>query len=238
MEAIDTEEKKDKEGCEKVQKEIDDEEVQREIDQEEQEQSQEKGPDHKYMLYPRSKRTFYDTLLAGMRLWKRPPHDHCSRCAEAETTSHRISKLTCALNCLPTSPEAREHDELVQRAGGKQKAWEELRKLETKMPDLKKHTVWFATQRDFLKKLEGVLKKHQALLQLDYGGFNDSAGRKVSVWSATIIRPGEKQRHVDFFFDAANQQKKNGAPGPRRVAKLAFFSSRSYFPSSQPSCPV
>jgi len=61
------------------------------------------------------------------------------------------------------------------------------------------------------------------MLQLDYGGFTDSRGRKVSVWSATGIKDGAKQEHFDFFFDGANQNKKRGQPGAKKNGKTGIF---------------
>ena len=49
----------------------------------------------------------------------------------------------------------------------------------------------------------------QALLQLDYGGFNDSANQKVSVGSATLLAAGREQDHFNFFF---NQSKSKNEP--------------------------
>ena len=66
-------------------------------------------------------------------------------------------------------------------------------------------------------------ENHQAHLQLDYGGFTDSGGRKVSAWSATIIRKGYPQEHVDFFFDAANQAQTAGQRGAKKNGKTGIF---------------
>ncbi len=52
------------------------------------------------------------------------------------------------------------------------------------------------------------MEQDTALLQLNYAGFTDSAGKKVSVWSATVVASGRQQEHYDFFFDQAGKQDK------------------------------
>jgi hypothetical protein len=66
----------------------------------------------------------------------------------------------------------------------------------------------------------GNLKTGEVVLFLDYGGMQDSRGKKVAMWSATAIGWGNrKQEQIDFFFDAANQtgvpdgHKKDGEAG-------------------------
>ena len=46
----------------------------------------------------------------------------------------------------------------------------------------------------------------EALLQLDYGGLNDSANKKVSVWSATVMAKDREQEHFDFFFNQTSSK--------------------------------
>jgi hypothetical protein len=126
-----------------------------------------------------------------------------------------------ALNSVKgTDPEFEANTEIVTRAGGPAAGWAELRKLGTTLPNLLKHVTWFAEQRVWLKVRQLALKEHEAILQLDYGGFTDSKGKKFSCWSATVLTKGGKQVHIDFFFDASNQKsmslptaKKNGKTG-------------------------
>ena len=163
------------------------------------------------VLTPRSYRIFYNTLLHDMRLWKRPPHNHCERCAEFETAKNRLTELQTAILSLPGSVEYNKHSEIVGRAGGPVKAWEEVRNLQIKLPDLQKHVTWDRTARAHLKTVEKTMPVTTTVWQLDYGGVNDSAGNKVSVWSATIISApatGRKQEHFDFFFDQAPSKDK------------------------------
>ena len=162
--------------------------------------------DERLLLHPRSYRFFYGKLLRSMRLWKRPPHNHCERCAEYEQKANRVNELTVALVSTSGSVEFEQHAKVVARAGGSVKAWEELRSLQRKMPDLKKHVEWNQTARAYLKKWEQSMPITTVMWQLDYGGLQDSANKKVSVWSATIISSpatGRKQEHYDFFFDQA-----------------------------------
>ena len=159
--------------------------------------------DERLLLYPRSYRFFYGKLLEPLRLWKRPPHNHCARCAEYEKKSGRLAELTTALLSTPACPEHAKHSEVVVRAGGPIKAWEEVRTLQLKLPDLKKHVDWDQTARAYLKKLRDNMPSTTVEWQLDYGGVNDSANKKVSVWSATVISSVRDQEHFDFFFDQA-----------------------------------
>ena len=158
------------------------------------------------VLIPRCQRFLYDGVLAGLRMWHRPPHNHCERCAKYEKANARVKELTAALLCAPTDPEYNSHNELVERAGGSVKAWEEQRSLSLKIPDLRKHITWDAETRPFLKKRQEGMKVGEALWQLDYGGLNDSANNKVSVWSATVLAPGREQEHFDCFFDQAGKK--------------------------------
>ncbi len=71
------------------------------------------------------------------------------------------------------------------------------------------------------------MEEDTATLQLDYGGFTDSAGKKVSVWSATVIAKGRKQEHYDFFFDQPDKKntgvakaKKDGQTGINFLREL------------------
>ena len=79
-------------------------------------------------------------------------------------------------------------------------------------PDLKKHVAWAESARSYLMERNTNIKRHEAHLELDYGGFTDSEGSKVSVWSATVMTAGQKQQHLDFFFNA-RRAKKNGTTG-------------------------
>ena len=57
-----------------------------------------------FTLYPRAYRTFYRRILVGQRLWKRPPENHCDRCATFVTVTHRHDTLKAALCTLASSP--------------------------------------------------------------------------------------------------------------------------------------
>lgn len=191
-------------------------------DQEEDDYDEAEG--HVFIIYPRTQRTFYNTLLKGMLLWKRPPHDHCSRCDDFDTNVHRISELTSALNGTASNPEYKKHQALILEAGGPTQAWTELRDLQLQQPDLKKHVDWSKEQRSYVTFRKENLEPHQALLELDYGGFVDSGGNKVSAWSASVFTSGRKKlpEHIDFFFDAANQ-KKNKRPGAKKDGQTGIF---------------
>lgn len=56
------------------------------------------------LLKPRSQRFLYGGVLAGLRMWHRPPHNHCDRCALYEKTSARILELTTSLLSNPKDP--------------------------------------------------------------------------------------------------------------------------------------
>ena len=153
-------------------------------------------------LFPRSQKTFYGTILAGMRLWKRPPHNHCERCQKYTKTRERIAVLEAVLNSQPFDADYDAQTSVVDSAGGLTAAWEELRSCQHKLPDLRKHAEWLAGQRPYLKERQCTMPAWTALLWLDYGGFTDSANKKVNCWSATAItkdREDDKQEHFDFF---------------------------------------
>ena len=97
-----------------------------------------------------------------------------------------------ALLSTKSEPEHATHAAVVERAGGSIKGWAECRAIELKILDLKKHVDWEGTTRDTLKKRETRMKAWEALWQLGYGGFNDSANQKVSVWSATVLAAGRE----------------------------------------------
>ena len=161
------------------------------------------------VLYPRSERGFFNGLLAGRRLWQRPPHDHCNRCADFTLKSDRVCKLTAA---LLESPRSLANKELINEAGGDIEAWSEVRRLQNTLPELRKHVTWRDDQRTYLTGREKSLGSDGLLLQLDYGGFTDSRGSKISCYSVTVLAKGQKQRNIDFFFDASNA-KKDGKTG-------------------------
>ena len=109
---------------------------------------------------------------------------------------------------------------IVEDVGGEAKDWQELRALQIALPDLKKHVDWLNEVRAFLKTREAGLKVHEALLQLDYGGFTDSVNKKVSCWSASVIVQGRLVEHFDFFFDQApKKEKDNGKGDPSKARK-------------------
>ena len=92
-------------------------------------------------------------------------------------------------------------------------AYEELRELNRILPDLAWHVSAKFLQRADLKVRQLNLKWYELLFMLDYGGFTDSRGGKISVWSCTVFAPRpRKQEHFDFFFDASNAGK-NGQTG-------------------------
>ena len=175
------------------------------------------------MLYPRTYDCFYKSILKNARMWQRPPHDHCSRCEDYETSFLRTKVLVAALFSKPSDPEHAANEAILVRAGGRTKAHEELRDLEHKLPELTKHVTWFAEQRAYLKRVEDQMEKGEVLLQLDYGGFTDSGNNKVSVWSVTAIAKDRKQEHFDFFFDAANQNTCEGRAGAKKNGQTGIF---------------
>ena len=178
------------------------------------------------LLYPRSYKFFYKRLLRSARLWKRPPHNHCSRCAEYTQHVARIQELQGSLLCDADSPEYKKHMELVKRAGGSQRAWQDVRNMQDKLPDLRKHVDWFHTARKYLKKMREAMPETTAELQLDYGGFNDSKNDKVSVWSVTVIsspKTGRKQEHFDFFFDQAASKTDKSAKKAKKDGLTGIF---------------
>jgi hypothetical protein len=156
-------------------------------------------------LSPRTYQTFYGTILAKERVWQRPPEDHCTRCADFKVKTARHLELTRAVSIIEGDPSWEWASAILTAAGGTQAAHEEARRLAVQLPDLKKHVTWRARQRAYLKRRERALPITHQLWQLDYGGLTDSRGRKVSVWSATVIRPAGEQENIDFFFDSANQ---------------------------------
>jgi hypothetical protein len=170
------------------------------------------------VLKPRCQRFLYGSVLAGLRMWHRPPHNHCERCAKYEKTSARVKELTTALLSEHVDHENASHAAILERAGGSVKAWAEQRSLSLKLPDLRKHITWKAETRPFLKKREKSMKVGEALWQLDYGGLNDSSNNKVSVWSATVLAPDREQEHFDCFFDQKGK-KDNGSTGKKGAAK-------------------
>ena len=173
-------------------------------------------------LCPRAKGTFYNSILKGLKLWKRPLHDHCNRCANYSVVNDRITELTVALNHESSHPEREKFKGIIQRAGGRFQAETEKKQLEHTILDLLLHVAWKNHARKYAKTRQET-ENHQAHLQLDYGGFTDSGGRKVSAWSATIIRKGYPQEHVDFFFDAANQAQTAGQRGAKKNGKTGIF---------------
>ena len=142
-----------------------------------------------------------------MLLWNRPPHDACTRCDEHKEQRQRLHTLQVALHCVKNDPDYETNEEIIAMAGGNLKAAEEMRAIEAKLEDLNKHVFWRDNQRLYTQNRETSLKAHEIVLQLDYGGFSDSANKKVSVWSASVMTPGRLMfpEHFDFFFDATNQ---------------------------------
>jgi len=111
------------------------------------------------------------------------------------------------------APEVVAKKQIVANAGGMVNAYEELRELNRILPDLAWHVSAKFLQRADLKVRQLNLKWYELLFMLDYGGFTDSRGGKISVWSCTVFAPRpRKQEHFDFFFDASNAGK-NGQTG-------------------------
>ena len=74
----------------------------------------------------------------------------------------------------------------------------------------------------------------QALLQFDYGGLQESAGKKVSVWSATVITKGRKQEHFDYFFNALNSKKADHDGAKKNGSTGVFFLHELFDPKRGP----
>ena len=138
-------------------------------------------------------------------------------------------ELGPALLSQPGEPEHAAHAAVVERAGGAVKAWAEQRALSLELPELKKHCDWEKTARPALKLRENAMAYSEALLQLDYGGLNDSANDKVSVWSATVMAKDREQEHFDFFFNQTSSKSEptltNGKA--KKDGQTGFFSWRS-----------
>ena len=103
-----------------------------------------------------------------MRLWSRPPHDHCERCAKYHKYRHRLFELEPAVLSYPNDPGYAKHHALLAAAGGREKAWEEKRNIDQKIEELQKHVDWRANQRGYCTHREKNMKEYEALLQLDY----------------------------------------------------------------------
>ena len=131
-------------------------------------------------IRPRSKRTLYKTLMAGQKLWQRPPQDLCKRCRDHARAMARERILADALNSIPSDVEYQEYQKVIKSAGGRVKAAEERRQLELDLVELRQHVVWKITQRAYVKKRRDERGVHVAFLYLDYGGFTDSMNKKVS----------------------------------------------------------
>ena len=175
------------------------------------------------VLSPRSKSTFFRVILAKQRLWRRPPDDHCDRCAKEATVRARLQELTVATTASQSSPEWPAAKGVLDRAGGLTAALEELRKLTKVLPDLQKHVLWRDRQRVWCKHRETTLEVYELLLQLDYGGFTDSRNRKVNCWSATAICQQRPPEHFDFFFDSANQVQTPGQKGFKKNGQAGIW---------------
>lgn len=172
------------------------------------EDSDDDGP----MLRPRSYDFFYKVLLKGLPLRKRPPHNFCSRCNDYEVKRGRVMQLTAALSSDPSDVNHESHLKLLESYGGRNAASAARRQLEWVLRDLQKHVEWRETARKYLKTRNASLHGVYLHIQLDYGGFTDSANKKFSAWSATVMSQGREDEHFDFFFDSADAGK-NGQTG-------------------------
>ena len=184
-----------------------------------------------YRIVPASYKYYYGKLLECMRLWRRPPDNHCTRCAEFHQVADRITELRTALSSTSNNVNYQDHQRVLHQAKGRLKAEEELRKLDKLLPNLQKHVEWKNTARSYLLRHRATMKPTMIELQLDYGGFTDSANQKVSVWSVTAIPAPiteKQQEHFDFFFDQASSKtdfsegtaKKDGLTGKAMLQHL------------------
>jgi hypothetical protein len=178
----------------------------------------EQGP---YVLYPRSMKFFYNKLLKNLGLQRRPPHDACDRCAQYDKNEARTYELQAAVRCKASDVDHSKHAKVLEDAGGLQAARAELRSLEHEHGDLKKHVEWRELRRAYCMMRHDNLQPGEVMWQLDYGGFQDSGGKKVSVWSVTVLAPGREQEHFDFLFDAANQH--SDRPGAKKDGITGMF---------------
>ena len=201
--------------------ELDDIEPCEEASDEESDDAGDKG-DGVRLLHPRSFRSFYGTCLKGCRLWRRPPHNHCARCEQYSTASERIRTLHDGL-IGPSDGDQQKAADVIERAGGRIKAWEELRSLQHAIPDLKKHNDWYNEVRSYVKQREEDRQDHEAIWYVDYGGFNDSANQKVSCWSATIMAKNRLQENFDFFFDQKQSKSDRDEAKARKDGKSGIF---------------
>jgi hypothetical protein len=199
------------------------EEEEGEKEDEEKDTEEEETEDDAYILNPRAMKTFYETILAKERLWQRPPHNHCTRCEDYDKVVRQMKELNAALASVPADLDHAKQEAVIEANGGSVPAWAKLRKAQDKLPDLKLHVTWRDSQRGYVMTRFGSLQEHEAGLDLDYGGFTDSEGKKFSVWSATVLTKGteKKPHHLDIFFDAANQVKKR--PGAKKNAQTGIF---------------
>ena len=116
------------------------------------------------LLITRSPNFLFKRICRGMRLWKRPPHNYCARCGEYHKGVARVQVLQPALLSLPSDPEYATYAAVVERAGGSVEAYEELRRLLIKLPDLKKHMDWQSDQRPYSKRREEEMTPEEATL--------------------------------------------------------------------------
>jgi len=174
-------------------------------------------------LRPRTKKFFYERVLKGMRMWHRPPHNHCNRCGDFEKAKGRLLELNAALLSNVGDAEHARHSAVVARSGGSAAGWKECRKLQLSLPDLTKHVNWKNEARPYLKTRQMGLKWWEALWQLDYGGLNDSANEKVAVWSVTVMAPNRPQENFDYFFDQANAKSPAGAGAAKKDGQTGIF---------------
>jgi hypothetical protein len=176
-----------------------------------------------FVLYPRSQRTLYKSIMVGERLWQRPPDNYCARCADLVSMADRMAELTRAFGTLSTQPDDEVALAVIAKAGGSAAAHTEIRDANNRLPGLRKHAMWKHSQRKYVKQRETSLQAHELMWYLDYGGFTDSAGRKVNCWGATVLAQGHAQEHFDIFFDAANQASRSGQPGYKKDGQAGIF---------------
>ena len=89
-----------------------------EDDEDDEDQSVHSAAGGERILYARSYAFFFGRLLDKERIWNRPPHNHCERCAQFEKCMNRIRELNPALLTTMDDPEHAKHAAVINRSGG------------------------------------------------------------------------------------------------------------------------
>ena len=129
-------------------------------------------------LFPRSQRSLYFNILRSMRMWQRPPEDHCEACQKYTEVQNQLSDINGALLVTMQTPAWTKAQTLLEIHGIKTKmeGFEVVRKLNVKLLPLEKHVVWKTKQREYLKGRE---------LQLEEDGRHQAAEAALSAASPT-----------------------------------------------------